>query len=164
MALTIAQLQTLKTDITVTRASVTYQGQTLLQWWTAGNDQAVADFYNQPVSPVVQLWRPSIATSLLNECIVGAEFVALTIAKQNLWLVLTQGDANATLARTRQNFIEVFGAGSVSMANLTAAAQKVATYAEALFSASGGTPGTGNVSAIFGVRLTGTDIAESRGV
>jgi hypothetical protein len=152
----------LKTDITVTRAAVVYEGQTLLEWWNAGDDQKLADFYNQPASPVVKLWRPTVPVTRLNESIVGAEFIALTLAKQNLWMVITQDASNATLPRTRQNFIDVFGGASTTMGNLTAVAQKDATYGEALYSAPGGPPGSGNVSEIFGESITGTDVGQSR--
>jgi hypothetical protein len=158
----VAQLQSIKTDITVTRANATYLGQTFLQVWNSGNDMEMAKAYNQIASPVVKLWRPNVTVESLNRALVMSEFIALTVAKQNGWFVLTQGSADTTFPLTRQNFIDIFGGGSVTMANLIVQAQKDATYLEALFSASGGSPGTGNVSTVFGRSVDGSDIGQSR--
>lgn len=160
--LTQAQMQTLRTDITVTKAATVFRTQTLLQWWQAGDDQTLADFYNEIASPVVKLWRPSVSVRSLNEALVGTDFLGLAQANRDLWFVLTQDVANTTLTLTRQNFVTVFGGASATMTNLTAVAQKDATYLEALFSSAGGAPGNANVSSVFGGRLTGTEVGQSR--
>lgn len=165
MALLEAQLMTLKTDITVTKAAVVYQGETLLNWWNAGADGTIAEFYNQPAVPAVPLWKPRVPVNDLITALVGSEFKALPIATQNLWFVLTQGDAvDATLSRTRQNFIDVFGAAAQTTANLTAVAQKAATYFEALFATVAAGPGTGSISPVFGQMLTADEVWAARSV
>lgn len=166
--MTPTQLQTLKTDITVTRASTVYQGLTLLQWWNANTPQAddtLARFYNGAASPVVKIWNPRVPVADLTNALVMSEYVGLTVGKQNGWFVMTQGEfVDATLSRVRQNFIDIFGGGATTTANLTAAAQKNATYAEALFSTAAPAPGTGSISEIFGETLVAGDIAPAHTV
>jgi hypothetical protein len=77
MALMTTQLQVLKTDITVTRAGVSYQGQTLLPWWDARDHMTLTAFYNQPAVPAVKLWKPQSPVSDFNRSSVMSEFTAL---------------------------------------------------------------------------------------
>lgn len=150
--LTTAQLQALKNDITVTRASTVYQGNTLLSYWQTTQTQKIADFYNQTASPQVDLWRSDIPVGDACNQVVMSDFIALTVAKQNGWFVMTQSatiDATNTLVRT--NFQTLFGAGTASLTNLTAAAKKPATYFEALFTTSG-------VTAVYKQLLTAQDV------
>lgn len=150
--MTTAQLQALKTDITVTRASTVYLGSTLLTYWQTTQTQKIADFYNQTASPQVDLWRPDIPVGEACSQVVMSDFIALAVARQNGWFVMTQSatiDATNTLVRT--NFTTIFGAGTATLTNLTAAAKKAATYFESLFTTSG-------VSAVYKQLLTAQDV------
>ena len=165
MSLTPVQLQALKTDITVTRTATAWQGSTLGALWTGGSDSVLAQFYAQTASPQVLLWKPSVVTDALVNAVVMSEFLALTVAKQNGWFMMTQPDQlDATISRVRQNFIDIFGVGATTVANLIATSQRAATYGEALFTTAGGSPGTGFVSAVFGVGVTAQDITAARDV
>ena len=165
MSLTPAQLATLKNDLTVTRAATAFQGSTLGELWTGGADGVLAQFYAQVASPQVLLWKPSVPSDALVNAVLMSEFLALTVAKQNGWFMMTQPSMiDTTLARVRQNFIDIFGGASVTVANLVVTAQRPATYGEALFSASGGSPGSGFVSAVFGAGVSAQDITAARDV
>jgi len=148
MVMTSAQLATLKaairdeTDPTFASAR------------SAGATSAMADFYNQPASPQVFLWRPDVPIRDLVNAIIFSELEAATVAKRDVWSTLIGGDTiDATKANIRAGFALVFAGtpGSVSVTNLTAAAQRPATRFEALFTA-------GNVSSVFGQSLSGDDI------
>lgn len=122
---------------------------------TAGNDTAIANFYAQPSSPQVLLWRPAVTIDELKAAVVWTEFLALTVARQNAWFALTQGVAvDATNTNIRTGFSSVFGASS-TLTNLTAIAQRNATKLEALFA-------TSSVSTQFGYTATPSDVAAAR--
>ena len=162
MALTVGQMQILKIDITITRASAVYLGQTLLQWWSGGADGILAAFYNQQAASLIQLWKPAVLTDALVNALVMSEFLSLTVARQNGWFVMTQpATVDATQARVRQNFVDIFGGAATTTANLVTASQKAATYLESLFTSVAGTAFT---SPIFGETATATLIADVRGV
>lgn len=112
---------------------------------------AIAAAYNLPSSPAVQNWRPKIEIQELNTAIVWADFVALTVAKQNGYFAMTQAPVDSTDADIRNGFTAVFGAGTASLTNLTALAQVVATRFQALFTTSG-------VCSLFGYALTRADV------
>lgn len=126
MSLTASQLSTLKTDI---------QGRASLASSVAAADwPTVAAFYNAPASPAVNVWRADIATEEIAPQVVMSDFVALTAVKQNGLLLLTQGPKiDATQANVRSAFASIFGAGSTTLTNLTALAQRPATRFEAMF-------------------------------
>lgn len=162
MSLTPTQLATLKNDMTVTRAATAYQGSTLGELWTGGAAGVLAQFYAQVAVPPVLLWKPSVPVDDLVKAVVMSEFLLLTVAKQNGWFMMTQPTmVDATLGRVRQNFIDIFGGASATMANLTALAQRPATYGEALFAVSGGSPGAGFVVPV-GLSIDTNDVAATR--
>jgi hypothetical protein len=161
MALTSTQLQTLRTDITVTRASTTYQGQTLLQWWNAGADGLLAQFYNQTASPVVLLWNPRVNTQSMVDAMVGTEYTAAGLANRELLQLITRSAIiDATLPQVRANFATAIGGGSTTVTNWTALARKNATYLEALLvtNAAGGA----SVTAQFGYTISPDDVSQAR--
>jgi hypothetical protein len=154
--MTTAQLQTLKTDITVTRASVSFQGQTLLQHWNQDHTQIIADFYNQVAAgPAVSLWKPDVPVEDLAKSILMSEFIALTAVKQNGFAVYQFGTyVDATNANVRNGFNSIFGT-STSLTNLTAIAKKPGTYLEVLFSS---VDGAANTSTLYKYTLTAADV------
>lgn len=167
MPLSPSQLQSLKTDITVTRAAILYNGQTLLQWWNAGANSTLADFYNQEASPTVLLWRPDVETQLLIDALVGTEYIAGTTAsdvarRELLGLITRAARIDATKSQVRSNFSTAAGAASATLTAWTALARKNATYLEALFA---GLPSGGaSVTPVYGYQLTRADVAEARTV
>lgn len=153
--MTTAQLQTLKTDITVTHAATVYNGNTLLQLWNAYDLATLAAYYNSIANPQVDLWRPNVTKTELSRCIVASEFGALTVANQNTWFAILQTETlDATIASVRTNFTTIFTSGA-TLTNLTAAAKKTATNFENLFT-------TGNVSSVYGQVLTTQDIYQAK--
>lgn len=151
MALTPAQLTTLKTDITVTKAATVYQGSTLLTHWNESHTQIIADYYNQTANPQVDLWRPDVAVTDMAKSILMSEYIALTAVKQNgMLLYMQNGTIDATNANVRAGFTSIFTSGT-SLTNLTALAKKAATYFESLFAVS-------SVSPFYKIPLTAADV------
>jgi hypothetical protein len=155
--MTTAQLQTLKTDITVTNANTVYQGSTLLSLWQTFNYAKIADYYNTTASPQQDLWRPDILISEIIKVIVMSEFIAFTAVKQNGWLMLMQSPViDATSSNIRASFSTIFGGTTIT--NLTALSKKAATNLEKLFSSANG---TGFSSTLYGTTLSVNDIYQS---
>lgn len=117
------------------------------------NWDAIADYYNSVRTPQVDLWRPNVSPSELQNAIVMSAYVALTAVKQNGFMVYLQAPLlDATNQNIRDGFNTIFGAGATLTA-LTALAKKPATNFENLFTVS-------NVSSVFGVLVTGSDIKQ----
>lgn len=96
-----------------------------------GSD-AISKLYNSPASPAYPVWRTRISVDEIKTAIIGTEFIALTVAKQNLFLMLlTGGDLDASNANIRGCFSAVFAAGT-TLTNLTNMAQRPATRLEKL--------------------------------
>ena len=147
--LTSVQALTLKTNINSAGNAVS-----LGAFIAAQDYPSIAIFYNQLASPVVNLWRPHISVSELNTAIVWADFVALTIGKQNAYFAMTQdGWVDSTSANIRGGFTAIFA--NPSLANLTALAQRPGTRFEVLFST---VQGTASVSTVFGMLLSADDV------
>ncbi len=152
--LTANQLQTLKTDLFVTRTNQVYLGKTFASHILESNYNVLAEFYNSPTNPGQNIWKPDLKVSDLAPAIVMSAFVGLTAVKQNGYFVLTQGEyVDATNANIRTGFTTIFGAGS-TLNNLTALAQRFATDFEFLFT-------TANVSSVYNYTLTENDIKEA---
>jgi hypothetical protein len=173
--LTTAQLQALKTDITVTKASVVYDGQTLLQWWNAGDDQKLADFYNQAASPAFWVWKTRVSKDELTNGVgpegttftwVGNGFITRSAGEQAAWreLFSVDGTVDPSQANVRQAFADIFsgtGNAAANRTHLLAMSRRLSTYGEALYAT-----GTGSTAApatlTFRGQITGTDVGQSR--
>lgn len=125
---------------------------------SAASDTAIADAYNLAAVPAAKLWRPSIAIAELNTVLQWTDYVALTAVKQNAYMAMTQaGEVDSTEANVRQGFIAIFGAGSPTINNFLALAQKEATRFEVTLSSA---PVAGaRVSEVFGQLLTPADVS-----
>ena len=175
MALTTAQLQTLKTDITVTKAATSYQGQTLLQWWNAGDDTTLAQFYQQPASPDFWVWKTAVSKDeLVNS--VGPEgttfnwsgngFITRSAGEQAAWeqIFSVSGTVDASKANVRQAFQDIFsGTGNAAdnRTHLAAVARRRATYGEALYATGTGSTASPATLTFEGV-ISATDVGQSR--
>lgn len=149
--MTSQQLATLKTSINASLNVVT-GGDTIANHLAKSNFKAIADYYNS--NSLVNIFRPDVPTEELSKSIVMTEFVALTVARQNGYFVLTQGKfIDATVANLRASFQTVFGT-SISLTNLTAIAQRLATVFESLFV-------TNQVSSAYGVKVTEEDVSNA---
>lgn len=173
--MTPAQLQVLKTDITVTRASTVYQGQTLLQWWNAGDDITLAEFYNQTASPDFWAWRTSVSQDELTNSTgpdgttftwVGNGFITRSAGEQAAWRELfgRSGGVNAALSQVRQAFQDIFsgtGNAAANRTHLAAVARRKVRYIEQLFATGTGSTGSPAVMTFEGT-ITGTDVGQAR--
>jgi hypothetical protein len=144
MDLTSAEAATLKTNVQANFAELV----AVSDW------PAVANAYNLPSNPAVNLWRNDVSPTEIAATITMSAFTALTQQQQNGLLLLTQGQVDATSSNVRAAFSTIFGAGATLTA-LTALAQRVGTRAEVLFSSAAG---AANVSTKFGQRLTADDV------
>jgi len=152
--LTSSQLQALKTDI----LSKVGTGGPLQAAYAAGNDQGIADWYNQPASPVTKVWKPSVSIAELNSAIAWADMVGIPAARQTTYLAMTQaGSIDMTDAQVRQGLVEIFGNGSTSVTGITNVGRRDATNLELLFS----TGTTTKTSQVFGQLLTNQDVAQA---
>lgn len=146
MALTTAQAATFKAAVVADAALATFR--------TLGDAGSIATYYNAPGTGLV--WRPAITIPELNTAIVWSEFIAATVARQNGYFALIQGGSvDATKANIQAGFSTIF-AGSVSLTNLTALAQRVPSRYEQLFAVSGVTP-------LFGVNVSIAEVGVALG-
>lgn len=147
-----SDISALKADMDSKLNTVIGNGKTIGQSIEESDFQSIADYYNENVSPQVDLWRPDLNPKDLNKFLVMTEFQALTVQKQNGWFAMIGGnEVDATSSLVRTNFVTIFGAGSATTTNLTAAAKKAATRFEALFT-------TNNVSTMYNYIVSVSDI------
>lgn len=152
--LTTAQLATLKTDILANAGA----GGALETAVAIGDDVAVAAWYNDKANPAVKVWLPRVALDVLNSAIVWADFAALSVQKQQTYVAMSQaGFLDASDSQVRTGFGAIFGAGSASITNITAAVQRDGTRLEILFSTGSPT----HVTSVFGYVLTHLEVAEA---
>lgn len=160
-----AQLSTLHTDITVTRADVMHDGATLLDWYTKGDDEKVAEFYNGQHQPVEDVWKPDVRCQDINQAIVSAEFDMLTGNRRETWgFTLSHLDPiDTTIGQVRDNFQYIFPntEAPLTFANIMALAQRNATYGEVLY---GVRDQGAYISDIYGQRITADNVSDTRRV
>lgn len=162
--MTPAQLVVIKNDITTTRSSVVFNGQTLLQLWNTDRDDLLEDFYKQQAVPTVLLWRPNVRRDELLRDLDMAEFIVnpITQARREAWMTLMLAEVfDATDAKIRKKFSDILPAGGVSITDMTATSKRPATYGEGLFVTS---VAGAFVSSIYGYTINATDIGQSRSV
>ena len=124
--------------------------------FSAGNDTAVAAYYNEPGASFI--WRPDFSLQDIANAIVWSDFDTVTAAKKGVFQAMLQtGALDATKASIRAGFTTVFGGGSASVTALTAAAQRTPTRFEALFAVSNVVPND-----LYGHTVTPTDVGEAR--
>lgn len=135
MALTTAQIATLKTEITTDPRAYGWPA-----LYNAGNDTGLAAALNQPrdgtagTGPAISINRGYITSQELVEAVVQSEMPAS--ANQRDWLIMvTQGDRVRvdTNSTARTGLLAIFGAATATRANLTAASSRPGSRAEELF-------------------------------
>lgn len=152
MALTAAQLQTLKSDIAANAATIpagqpwtgAFAGVAVKNVPNSGDgNAAVAGWYNQSAAPAFTAWKVNVSLGDVGKTFNAAELAGLTSLNtqrlQNLAAWLEAG-VNPALATIRQFFDDVFsGAGGVNTrASLLVLWKRFATYAQRLFAAGTG--------------------------
>lgn len=171
MALTLGQLSTLKIDITVTRAAVSYDGQTLLQWWNAFADTKLAEFYNQFANPNYYVWKSTVAIpDLMRGGFDWTRVDNLTVGKARIWEFMTSaGTVNPSEPNVRAGFEATFAVEAGDQPCRQAiynGASRLARYGEALYTVGTGTApthhGIGPAVLTFEGVITPTDVGQSR--
>lgn len=163
MALTSAQLTTLKADIAAETAPY------LVEQREAGSDSGIAVWYNTQASPSFYVWKTQVSSGEAFNAIIGAGtggFIARSQGERDyVSALLIRGTFDPSLANIRQALADAFsGAGASAVTtrdNLTAISKRTATNAEKLFSV-----GTGSeaVPAVMGYQgeITPRDVSEAR--
>lgn len=107
---------------------------------------------NAAESPQVMIWRPDVPVASLLTGVVWSDFIALAQGNRDAWRSLTSGGTvDATNANIRAGFSSVFGGTSATITNLTAIAQRAATWLESIFT-------TSSVSSVYGMTATVDDV------
>lgn len=105
----------------------------------SGNADSIAVLMNTSPEPIAagsqeQIYRARVASSDLMAGIILSEFAALTQANRDYCVMLFSAvNVNTGDANLRTQLAGIFGAATTSRTNLTAAAQKTASRAEALW-------------------------------
>jgi hypothetical protein len=139
MALTTAQLQTLKTAIAAETdpAFVEYRNQ--------GATGAMAGWYNTTASPSFTVWKTSVPLSDVAANVDGVELVGLTSVKLAAYQsLLLAGSVNPSKDRLRAGFDQVFSAagGATTRPLLLALWKRLATRGEKLYATGTGSDAT----------------------
>ena len=161
-----AQLQALKTDITVTHASEVYEGKTLLQWWNDGNNQEISEWYALVASPQVLVWREDITRAEVNEAVLYTELLTLSIVDITVFQLMLASDGgflNAASQNIRDGMQDVLSGPNRAQSrnNMIALAKRPASYGEALYTTA---IDGAFISAIYGDRITHQNVADARPV
>lgn len=152
-----SDLQTLRSDIDSKMNTIIADGLTMFELLEATAFAKIADYYN--TATITDLWIPNLNPKDLNQALVMTEFQALTVQKQNGWFAMIGGnEVNATIPLVRTNFATIFGGGSTTTANLTAAAKRKATLFELLVGANSGGVWT---TPLFDYKVTYFDIEKA---
>jgi hypothetical protein len=130
MALTTAQLTTLKTDIL---------NDPVLNAFPNNSDGAfeIAKAYNVQASPSFYVWRTNVPTKDCKTATVWTEYIGRSQGERDAWqFMLSNGILNAADTNVRQGIQDIFSgpSGANTRAALTAIGKRLATRAEKLFS------------------------------
>lgn len=161
MALTAAQLQTLKADIASDPALSSLPN-------NSDGNFAIAAAYNLPASPAWVVWRTQVPTKDCKKATVWTEYIARSQGERDAWqFMLSNGILDASDPNVRQGILDIFSGpgGATTRAALTAVAKADATRAQKLFSSGTGStasPATmaANVSEFF--TLSYSDVGDAR--
>lgn len=141
MALTQAQLQTLKTDI------LANTDPEVIAALAAGSNNAIADWYNQLASPSYWLYRSGVSAEELSNAINLQNMADITAADSDRVMKLFNlrtfngGEFHGDVESDRTAWDDVFSAaaGDESQQAIAALWQRTGTYAEQVFSLGTGT-------------------------
>lgn len=151
MALTTAQLQTLKGDI----AASEFGGLA----HTSDNAFIVADAYNLQASPDFYVWRNGIPTKELKKSVDWVEYIGTSVGeKQAFELMIADGVVDAGDANIRQGFQDIFSGPQkqTTRTALVELSKRLVTRAEQVLATGGagtnGDPATATFEGNLGYR------------
>ena len=102
----------------------------------ANNDKALADLLNDKTKGGT-IDRVTVSASELQSCVVGSEFLTLTVAQQNLWNAVlsaaADGGVRMSNANIRAQALAVWAGGTTTRSNLGAAQTRAGSRAEVLW-------------------------------
>lgn len=161
MALTTAQLQALKADITA-NSDLNVNGN------NEDGNTAIAVLYNLAASPTFTVWKTNVTIKEIGAAFDAAELGNRSTADNSRLQVLATylaGGVNPSLAGPRAFFSDIFsGAGGVTtVGNLAALWRRSATRAEKLFATGVGSVASPATLVVEG-KLTAVDVLNARNV
>jgi len=137
--MTPAQLAAIKSD--VQNNATVYDGNTLAQWWAAGNPSKIAAYYKQMSSPDFWVYRTSIQPDEYRKAIVWTEVDQMQAGKARIWEWIT---ARMTLPidvsdpAVRQGLNDAFGNSTTKTQMLAIASRNANLIEKLLADVSGG--------------------------
>lgn len=157
MALTTAQLLTLKADIAA---------DPVLSAFPNNSDGAfeIAAAYNQVFIPAFRVWKTDVPTKDAKKAMVWTEYIGRSVGERDAWqFMLSNGTINAADTNVRQGIADIFSGpgGATTRANLTAIAKRDATRAEKLFATGTGTE-LSPATMVFEGNLSYQDVQDAR--
>lgn len=150
MALTPAQLQTLKTDIE------SNTDQTVIDALAAGANNAIAAWYNQTASPDYYVYKNVVPINEVSAAIELDDVANMTTGDneklKTFYALRTQSGVFASKQSEREGFDDIFSAaaGDDSQQALIVLWRRLASNAEKLFATGTGTSGDPSVMAVDG--------------
>lgn len=159
MALTSAQLATLKADI---QADSTLNAKPN----NPDGNTDIANAYNANASPLFTVWKTNVTITRVGDAFNGTELAGLTTANQTRLQTIAQFSpmgVNPSLADRRQFFDDVFSGagGTTTRANLLALWKRLARRGEKLFATGTGSDASPATLTFEGV-LTYQDVSQAR--
>lgn len=167
------QLLALRTDITVTNASVMWQGDTLLGHWNNGADATLASYYNQIASPDDDIWRDDVSIDDVRAVIDYSEWPSLTATDAlgfNVLFPTGRGSTRMSHDGNRIGVEEIFDGPTraTTRQSILNASKRPGTNAELLYAGAAVVTSVDSISArisvIFGQQITQQNIFEARNV
>lgn len=136
--LTNAEALILKADI-LAKTNVVTAGSTFGTHLANTKMQYLANYYNSPASPVVNIWNPNLSKTDIVNALVGTDINANTTAiaaRRDAMILMLQADSlDMTKATVRAAILAIMGA-TTSNTNVLAVGQRPATIFEVLFTVS----------------------------
>ena len=159
MALTSAQLTTLKADI-LANSDLNSQPN------NSDGNFAIANLYNLNASPAFTVWKTLVSINAVGSAFNATELAALTTGNQSRLQTIAQylvAGVNPSRADTRAFFDDIFsGAGGVNTrANLLALWKRLAKRGEKLFATGTGSDAS-PATLVFEGNITPTDVQQAR--
>lgn len=166
MALTTAQLQTIKADIVADPTLAAIPN-------THDDNQRIADAYNAAAAPDFLVWRTAVREAeYTNQASPQGTtwswpaFIARSVGEQNGWArMFAPGSVNPSLANVRQGFADIFSGtqnnAPAQRTHLQDMSMRRATRAEKLFASGTGTT-TAPAMLVFEGVITYIDVDNAR--
>ncbi len=132
--LTDAQKNIIANDLAAKRDQTVIGNNTVWELMNKSRKDLLVKYYNKKTNPAVMIWKPGVLRDEIINAINFSEYINLTAAKRDAAAAfLLCAVFDLTIARVRNNIIDIFGAESDTKAKIYAKCDRAATNLEALF-------------------------------